>query len=106
MKFDFKPVKKAIDLGEYAPEMAGAVIQVWVNVSREMLKRLFEVSDETSNEDFFRLLQELWGKDEWPIEDIQVLFEHSAANDPQLWRWITRETYHVITAYQAGQKKE
>lgn len=106
MKFDFKPVKKKIDLAEYAEELAGAVIQVQVNVSRDVMKRMMEVSKETSNEDFYQLLQELWGAEDWPIEDIQALYDHCIANDPQLWRWLTKQTWEVIFTYQAGQKKE
>lgn len=106
MKFDFKPVRKKIDLAEYAEELAGAVIHVQVNISRELIKRMTEVSSETSNEDFFELLRELWGAEDWPVEDIRALHAHCADNDPQLWRWLTRQTWEVILAYQAGQKKE
>jgi hypothetical protein len=104
MKFEFKAVKKQIDLSEYAPEMAGGVIEVRVNVSRETLAAMWAVTKETPNEVFFTLLSELWG-DSVPIDDIRALFKHCQEFDPQLWRWVTQRTFETVYEYQAGQKK-
>lgn len=105
MKFEFKPVRKKIELGEYAEEMAGGVIQVRVNVERATLNKILAVSAETPLEEFYLLLSELWGAEDWPVEDLRALREHCADQDPQLWIWLTRRTWDLILEYQAGQKK-
>jgi hypothetical protein len=104
MKFEFKPVRKTVDLGEYAEEMKGAEIRVRVNVTRATLGQMYAVKGETPLEEFFGLLAELWGE-EWPVEDVRALYEHCVEQDPQLWGWVTRRTFEEVLAYQAGQKK-
>jgi len=38
MKIQYKKVVRPLDLADFAPEYAGAVIQVWVNPTREKLQ--------------------------------------------------------------------
>ncbi len=102
MKLEFKPVHKQIRLGEYAEEMAGAVIEVRVNVTRETLSRMLSVSTETLAADYLQLLAELWS---WPVENVQALWQHCTDCDPQLWRWVTSKTFNLVFEYQSGQKK-
>ena len=104
MQFEFRPVKKKIDLSEYADEMAGIVIQVRVNVPREMFGRMLKVKGMTDDE-FFALLSELWGEEEWPVEDIRKLREHCQEFDPMLWVWLTKRTWDTIFEYKGAQKK-
>ena len=104
MQFEFKPVRKEIDLAQYAPEMEGAKIQVRVNVTREVLGRMLAVSAETPNGEFWELLRELWGPEDWPVEHVQMLWEHCVQQDPQLWRWLCKRTFDLVMEYQAGQK--
>lgn len=106
MKIDFKPVRKRINLAEYAEEMAGGTIDVQVNVSRETRLRMLAVSAETPQEEFMELLQALWGAEAWPMEDIRALLDHCQENDPQLWKWITQRTWELVLEYQGLAKKK
>jgi hypothetical protein len=105
MKLDFKPIRRKIDLAEYAPEMEGAVIRVQVNVSREQINRMIAVTKETSDDEFLSILQDLWGPEEWPMEDIKALFDHCKGSDPQLWIWLRDKTWTLVSEYQTGIKK-
>lgn len=104
MKFEFKPVKKQIRLGEYADEMNGAAIDVRVNVGRDLLARMASVSAETPLDEFLAILQELWGAD-WPADELNAFYEHCREYDPQLWRWVCAQTFLAVFDYQTGQKK-
>lgn len=104
MKFEFRPVKKKIDLGEYAEEMRGGVIEVRVNVARALLSRMVSVSEETTIEEFLEILAELWGE-AWPAEELRAFYEHCREYDPQLWRWVCSQTFLEVFEYQTGQKK-
>jgi hypothetical protein len=107
MKFEFKPVKKAINLGEYAGEMDAAAIEVQVNVTRDLMGRMLSVSAETvTQEQFFEMLRELWGAEDWPVEDIRALWEHCQERDPGLWKWLTGRTFDLVLEYQGLKKKE
>lgn len=106
MRFEFKAVRKAIHLAEYAGEMDGAVILVQVNVTREVKLRMMSVSAETPDDEFFELLRELWEPEEWPVEDVRALRDHCAQNDPELWKWITGRTWELVMEYQGLKKKE
>lgn len=105
MKLDFKPVRKRINLAEYALELEGGTIDVQVNVSRETRVRMLSVTAETPQDEFLGLLQDLWGPD-WPMEDIRALLEHCQENDPQLWKWITQRTWELVLEYQGLAKKK
>lgn len=109
--FDFKPVRKTIELGEYAPEMEEARIRVQVNVTRAMLGRMRAVSAETPLVDFYQLLSELWAEATetgeivaLSVDAIRALADYCNDQDPQLWTWLTGRTWALILEYQVGQK--
>ncbi len=104
MKIEFKPVRKKILLGEYAEELREGEIDVQVNVSREVMKRMLAVSTETPDEEFVALLQELWGES-WPAEDVRALLTYCQEHDPLLWKWITQRTWGLVLEYQGFVKK-
>lgn len=106
MKIEYRRVTRRIELGEYTPELSGAWIDVWVNVSREVMLRMLNVSAETPDEDFYGLLVELWGAEAWPIEDIRELRAHCAEHDPQLWPWVVKRSWDAVIEYQGLAKKK
>jgi hypothetical protein len=113
VKFEFKSVRRTIRLAEYALELEPAEISVQVNVSREVIERMLAVNSETKDAEFFGILQELWddrnapsgATGSWPIEDIEALRKHCAENDPQLWRWIVKQTWDLVIGYRSESKK-
>jgi hypothetical protein len=46
MEIKIPKIVQPLELGEYAPELAGQVIQVWVNPPPAVRKEYFEVSDQ------------------------------------------------------------
>jgi hypothetical protein len=106
MRIEFKPVRRKIDLGEYAQEMSGAVIEVQVNVTRELMRRLLNVSAETPEPEFVEMLRDLWGAEAWPAEDIRALRDHCLERDPDLWKWVTGRTWDLVIEYQGLVKKK
>src|SRR5512147_2578412 len=106
MKIEFKPICKKINMSEYAAEFGDASIDVQVNVTRDLLKRMRSVTKDTSDSEFMGILQELWGADAWPMEDIQALASHCRENDPVLWTWLTNKTWWLVLEYQGFVKKK
>lgn len=116
MKLEFVPIRKKIDLGEYAEEMSGGIIRVHVNVDQETVARMRAING-MPEEDFFKLLADLWScppagaplspsgvtgspeAAEWPVEDVRALFRHCMEQDPQLWNWVTGRTWQLIWDY-------
>jgi hypothetical protein len=112
MEIKFKARTQRVELGEYNPDMSEAHIDVWVNVTREMLARMLSVSAETPDEEFYDLLHQLWNADlttpeeTWPLEDIRRLHEHCRSYDPRLWTWVTNRTWSAVIEYQGLVKKK
>jgi hypothetical protein len=106
MRFEFEKVVRKVELGEYIPELEGKTIPVWVNIPRDLLQRMLAIKKDTPKDEIFVILQELWGESDWPMEDIQALFDHCMNNDMQLWVWITKQTFDLVYNYRLGQKKE
>lgn len=46
MQIQVKSIIRPLDLGDYAKELQGQAVQVWVNPSREMLGRRSQLEDE------------------------------------------------------------
>ncbi len=48
-KFDLKPITRPIDLGDYAPEYAGATFHIWVNMPRGLLNEWYLLQRATAD---------------------------------------------------------
>jgi hypothetical protein len=105
MKLEFPRVTKTIRLSDYAEEMAPAEIQVWVNMTRANIDRINDLK--ISDPAIIPWLSEVWGPEEWPVEDVQALYDHCITNDndPGLWIWLVTNTSRLILEYRAGIKK-
>jgi hypothetical protein len=117
LKIEFKAVTRRIELQEYDESLAGGFIDVWVNVTREVIQEMRIVSAETPAEDFMGLLGKLWNptsplpspsgaRSAWPMEDIVALRDHCLNQDPRLWLWVTDRTWNLVMEYQGYVKKK
>ena len=48
-KFELKPITRPVELGDYAPEYAGATFHIWVNMPRAQLNELFLLQREAAD---------------------------------------------------------
>ena len=125
MRLKLPRIVKALPLGEYAPEMAEASVQVWVNPPRDMLQQRTEmmlaVQDaqrktppdaqalETLGEQMIAWYAELWsqGPEETHInaDDIRAMLEAFNDTDPGLWPWLTGRSLEMIIEHRQAEKK-
>lgn len=103
-KLEFPRVTRAIKLGEYAPEFGEARIEVHVNVPRATIDRGRDLTTMTDAE-LFAWLELLWGSADWPITEIEALWNHCRENDPALWAWLVMQTINHLIDYRSGVKK-
>jgi hypothetical protein len=130
-KFAIPKITRPLALKDYAAEMDGAEIQVWVNPPREKLANLQELLITTSAakqglsgpnpKDAAKTLEECgaglmtwfaenWSQhpDEethWTLEEVRALVAHATETDPELWTWLTNRTQEMIAYHRAGSKK-
>ncbi len=129
MKIETLKIVKGLDLGEYAEEIKGTVVRVWVNPPMRWLnehdgliddvKRIVEAGIRSNPEErpgLERELEaaagglrgkfiELWSQGPegsgWTAEEIGDLVE----TDPQLWIWLRKRSIEMIREHRAGVKK-
>ena len=123
MRIQIPPIIREIPLGDYAPELAGQALQVWVNPPARVLdeyERLRErfaalKVDESGAAELAGLLAEaaawfaaIWsaGPDaarHWTAEDVAALDANET--DPALGAWLRARTWEAIRDHRRGQKK-
>jgi hypothetical protein len=134
MQINIPKIVKPLDLVDYAPEMAGAVFQVWVNPPRKLLedydvlimdaqKLIASMKDVTPTDaqkiakDFEANAVQLqnWYSPIWSQgaeetrmtnEDVQALVKEMADTDPGLWTWLTGNTMRMIREHREAVKKK
>jgi len=134
-KIEIPRITRPLDFAEYAPEMAGAVIHVWVNPSRKLLDEHDALIDEAeklrgqmaegkaSEEEQARIAQrlvaigheivawhaEIWSQGpvelHWTADEIKELIQSSRETDPKLWEWLGGRTIALITEHRFARKK-
>ncbi len=129
MKFDIFKIVKGLDLGEYAEEIRGTVVEVWVNPPVRVLNRHDELIDdvkrvvrqalkeegaeggglekklEGASAGLVEVFVELWSQggegSRWTAEEIRELVE----TDPRMWIWLRKRSIEMIREHRAGVKK-
>lgn len=107
MKINIPKIVKQVELREYAAELEGAVLMVWVNPARALLAEL--VGKETSTERKAEIFAELWSQGpedtRWTGEEVLELIVSTFETDPKLFEWMRDQTLGAIGAHRAGLKK-
>ena len=114
MKINFPKILKEIDLGDYAEEMKGQKVQVWVNPSVAFLKELDAQYNEYTQsagkkmyDEYLTSMSELLsqGEDRFTIDELKDIIHASLETDPAFWLWLQESVVAAITNHRIGLKK-
>lgn len=107
LKREFPRLRRRLDFGEFAEELAGNFVEVWLNPSREFVERfaihaahMKAKDDERRPEDELlseavALYAELW---DCTIEQVQGLFDLDAG----FCVWLMDRTWNLLEDYRKG----
>lgn len=134
MKISIPRLVRPIELSEYAPELAGVRVYVWVNAPRDFYARhaaLLKENDDLRAQldqtkapeeimalgeavrkvgsEFVEFFRELWSqaKDEkthWTTESISELI--TLDTDPGLYGWLCRRSFELVIEHKVQGKKK
>lgn len=102
LTFQIPKIIRKIDLGEYAEELSGNELLVWVNPPRDKLNELQELLDDQSGDEMIAWCAEIW--DEEP-ETVKAFIEDTMDTDPALWSFMVTRTFDLISEHRRGQQK-
>jgi hypothetical protein len=135
MNIDIPKAVRALDLGEYMPEMQGNVLEVWVNPPSEMLKEISDLTqgifdlvgralkkkqnwlskkvNEKSSEGIENRIRELFsellsqGQPQTRLSeaDLNRLETETFETDPNFWPWLQNKMFAMIREHREGKKK-
>jgi hypothetical protein len=112
MKINIPKILKAIPLEEYAPELEGQALQVWVNPTREMINRYNEMitevhgnpSPETNNKVkawYAEMLSQGPEDTRWTVEELTEL----ESKDMTFITWLMSSVLTAWTEHKTYKKK-
>lgn len=109
-------IVKAIELGDYAPELAGGRVYVWVNPPRDIRRRYPEILEllndkantESAGQQLMEWLSLIWsqGAPETHITTDDVAALVGLDTDPALYGWLVKRTLDALIEHAAGGKKK
>lgn len=131
MKIEVPKMTRPVDLGEYAGEMAGQVVYVWVNPREELLDEYFSVQRailqemeksekekkyvpdqkflESQSARIREIIAELLSQGpeatRWTAEEVSALVLSTAETDPQLYPWLIEKIFEKIVEHRKQRKK-
>jgi hypothetical protein len=118
MKINFPRITRPLDLGEYAPEMQGQSLQVWVNPLPDDVTGMLDNyklslsgngKGETAWSAHVEALSVLLsqGGDDTHLSpaDLQELRDGTIKTDPAFWPWLINGVMDRINAYRSIRKK-
>jgi hypothetical protein len=119
MKLDIPKIVRPVDLGDYAEEMRGKLIYVWVNSPVALLQEYFTLQDSirTGEEEkvlesqaarMREILAELLSQGpqelRWTVDEVGELIS-TADTDPLLYPWVVNSIFEQIGQHRVRQKK-
>ena len=105
MKINIPKIVRPLDLKDYAPEMNGAIIQVWVNPTRAFTQRFNDIRADDADlfSDWYAELFSQGGPDSlWTGDELNQVFE----SDPALWSFILTHAWDLITQHRESVQKK
>lgn len=129
-KINIPVLVRPIDLADYAPELAGGTVHVWVNPTRDVVEErrkifaeigeLLKVEAEQRDDAWSARDDELgqrsvawyarvWSQHpdpetHWTPEEVNALSEHET--DPGLYRWLIARTIALMEDHRQGNLKK
>jgi len=105
MKIDIPHVVRDLSLSEYAPEMNGAVLKVWVNPTRDCMARFDPaLSDDAKLSAWYSELLSQSADTETHLSADELLQVYEA--DPALWSFIAARAWQLIGEHRAALEKK
>lgn len=134
MDIQIPRITRPLDLGGYAPELAGVCVQVWVNPPRDFMKRYWDLVGENDasgkaaqttkgkkareallktveriGQDFVGWFAELWSQHpeadtHWSKDEVTKLIK--SETDPQLYVWLVGQSMRLVTEHRILAKKK
>lgn len=117
MRIEIPRLARALDLRDYAPELAGVTVWVWVNPTLELVRDYNAAceltGDPATRAEGWRVVLEtyarLWSAQadpatQWSAEDVRALKLNET--DPRLYEWLTEKTWALVRAYREGEEKK
>jgi hypothetical protein len=105
MKILIPHIVRPLPLKEYAPEMNGAVLQVWVNPTREFIQKfntILEQDDQIAAWYAELLSQATAQETHWTAAELQQIYE----SDPALWAFIVGRCWDLIGEHRTALEKK
>lgn len=117
MNISIPKLVRAIELSDYAPELAGVRVRVWVNPPLELVRDYNAGCELTADpatraegwQKIFGAYARLWsaGEDpatQWSADDVRAL--KVSETDPRLYGWLLEKTWALVRAYREGEEKK
>ena len=115
MKINFPRIVREVNLNEYAPELDGQKIFVWVNPPSKELAELDDlnkayVEDDKALDPYLDKLSILLsqGSDEkahCSRDDLKEIIEGTAETDPLFWNWLQVRIVREVNDHRLQRKK-
>ncbi len=111
MKIDVPKIVAAVDMAEYAPELAGNFLHIWVNVPKDLQAKLLVISADVQNgkssgDDLLEWYANIWSQGpqstHWTLEEIRVVDEQ----DPSFFIWMINKTSDARKEHFEKKKKD
>jgi hypothetical protein len=115
MKITIPKIIREVPLADYAPEMNGAVVKVWVNPTRDFLQQISaaitqedeqaaaHVISQPVSEWYAQLLSQAPdAESHWTADELQAV----ADTDPALWAWLISRCWSRINDHIAVLEKK
>jgi len=106
MKIKLVKILKPLSLADYSPQLAEAVLQIWVNMPRAFAARhnAALLADEVLTLAWYAewLSQADDPETHWTADELQEISE----TDPALWDWIVIRAWALVDDYRADMLKK
>jgi len=116
MKINFPKIVRKVDLGDYAEEMQGQIINVWVNPPTSDLvtlgdnyKKWIDDDDKEAEKDYLEKMSELLSQGEkashFSVDELKTVRDATAETDPAFWLWLQNSILTEVNNHRYGLKK-
>lgn len=111
MKIEIPKVLAAVDLAEYAPELKGKFLNIWVNLPADKLAEHFRLAEQVKNNEpdaYTNMLNwyvDVWSQGvpetRWTLDELRELEK----SDASFLSWMISATWSKYSAHKEFKKK-
>lgn len=103
--FNIPKIYRKLDLAEYAEELSGQAISVWVNPPKQ---KLIDLQEHAEDPDYnLEWLAEMWStpKEQFTADAVRQFFNDCMDTDPALWSFVVEGTVRLIAKHREIERK-